>query len=210
MEIDIKITGTSDELAEILRASQIETILRRVIHVSHPIDYDKQQPIKDQPVPFTADPEVPVGNASKKKDLGPAKAWPQVHCHNCGKLFDPPRKTTIHCSKQCYMRDWHDAHKPKTEPIKKTETDEGIGNYPSEAAPHYVVIPADAELFKPVKKVAKYKKLPGSPKGSNFRMFMVHGKETMVSGSEEQLNAFEDRIKQQDESMSRKHKPAAK
>jgi hypothetical protein len=34
------------------------------------------------------------------------------HCHTCGKLFIPPRPTSHHCSKQCYMVEWRDKNKP--------------------------------------------------------------------------------------------------
>jgi len=226
MRYTLTITGSLEDMhnaIEALKRAPFSEVLRRVTHVNHPQDF--QNPTFEQGETIGEyKPEDHISIRPMERIIKPSKMSKpkaetvvtekkQRNCHTCGALFMPKRKDSITCSKACYMVRWFEIHKPKKDLIKLEEPELKDADIPAEVPPEYPHFRAEKTKEMPVRKVARtahHKKVTKSPKGENFRIFLVNGKPTQVSGTDEQLDNFESRLKNQTDMLSRKHVKAPK
>ena len=226
MRYTLTITGSLEDMhnaIEALKRAPFSEVLRRVTHVSHPQDF--QNPTFEQGETvgeYNLEDHVairPMERIIKPSKMSKSKVDPvltekkQIHCHTCGELFTPKRKNSITCSKSCYMVHRFEIHKPKKVQVTVEEPELVAADIPAEIPPEYPHFRAEKTKAKPRGRLPEHphhKKITKSPKGENFRIFLVNGKSTQVSGTNEQLDNFEARLKNQADMLSRKHVKAPK
>lgn len=115
MEIELKITGSRDELLPILRSlgTMGDEVILGTTEDFSPLpevtaDNQIEQPKEDM---GTVPPFVKGG----KKEKAPDDLT--RHCHTCGHQFHPKFLSTMHCSKKCYMHEYWETYEKKTETI---------------------------------------------------------------------------------------------
>jgi len=158
------------------RIEEIQDALRRILESKDPIPADSERGIRlskpdgDLPVALRPEPRIPEGSRQVHgKTEHTELPTEEVHCATCGKLFirrTGRKKPVRHCSKHCYMQDWHDrkmGQSSKAAKDQKTEPE-----------------PKDSPVIR-----LKGGNTRGMHGKKTSRTFMINDKETLVTGTPE-------------------------